>query len=73
MPVSKITNFLSFLNQKKYPFYFFVVAVFFVTYALILSQIKSYTELKKNNFNTFLKYENPARPGPARKKLRPGN
>ena len=57
MPVSKITNFLSFLNQKKYPFYFFVVAVFFVTYALILSQIKSYTELKKNNFNTFLKSE----------------
>ena len=57
MPVTKITNFLSFLNQKKYPFYFFVVAVFFVTYALILSQIKTYTELKKNNFNTFLKSE----------------
>ena len=57
MPVTKITNFLSFLNQKKYLFYFFVMAIFFVTYALILSQIKSYTELKENNLNTFLKSE----------------
>ena len=53
----KITNILSFLNQKKYPFYFFVISVFFLIYALILNQIKSYTKLKENNFNSFLKSE----------------
>ena len=41
----RITNFISFLNQKKYPFYFFVISVFFVIYALLLNQIKSYTKL----------------------------
>ena len=55
MPVSKITNFLSFLNQKKYPFYFFIVVIFFVVYAVILNQIKSYTKFKEGNFNSFLK------------------
>ena len=53
----KITNFISFLNQKKYPFYFFVISVFFVIYALLLNQIKSYTKLKESNFNSFLKSE----------------
>jgi len=53
----RITNFISFLNQKKYPFYFFVISVFFVIYALLLNQIKSYTKLKESNFNSFLKSE----------------
>ena len=53
----KITNFLNFLNQKKYPFYFFMVGVFFVIYAVILNQIKTYTKLKESNFNSFLKSE----------------
>ena len=53
----KITNFLSFLNQKKYPFYFFIIGISFVVYAVILNQIKTYTELKENNFNSFLKSE----------------
>jgi murein DD-endopeptidase MepM/ murein hydrolase activator NlpD len=52
---TKITNFLSFLNQKKYPFYFFIVVIFFVVYAVILNQIKSYTKFKEGNFNSFLK------------------
>jgi murein DD-endopeptidase MepM/ murein hydrolase activator NlpD len=50
----KISNFLSFLNQKKYPFYFFIVMAFFVSYALILNQIKSYTKEREQNFNSFL-------------------
>jgi murein DD-endopeptidase MepM/ murein hydrolase activator NlpD len=54
MLVAKITNFLNFLNQKKYPFYFFIIGVFFLVYALVLNQIKTYTEVKENNFNSFL-------------------
>jgi|TARA_B100001093_G_scaffold510264_1_gene575777 murein DD-endopeptidase MepM/ murein hydrolase activator NlpD len=50
----KIALFFSFLNQKKYPFYFFLIAVFFTMYALVLNQIKSYTKLKEDNFNFFL-------------------
>ena len=57
MLASKITNFISFLNQKKYPFYFFIMIIFFVTYAVVLNQFKSYTQLKENNFNSFLKSE----------------
>ena len=57
MQGTKITNFLSNLNQKKYPFYFFVLAIFFVIYALILNQLKSHTKLKEDNFNSFLKSE----------------
>jgi len=57
MLTTKITNIFNFLNQKKYPFYFFVIIVFFITYGLILNQIKSYTQLKENNFNSFLKSE----------------
>jgi len=57
MVASKITNFISFLNQKKYPFYFFILVVFFVIYAVVLNQFKSYTKLKENNFNSFLKSE----------------
>ena len=50
----KIALFLSFLNQKKYLFYFFLIVVFFVIYALVLNQIKSHADLKENNFNSFL-------------------
>jgi len=42
------------LNKKKYLFNFFLLAVFFIIYALIINQIKSYAKLKENNFNTFL-------------------
>ena len=50
----KIELFYNFLNQKKYPFYFFLISIFFLIYALVLSQIKSYTTLKKDNFSSFL-------------------
>jgi len=42
------------LNKKKYLFYFFLLAIFFAFYALIVSQIKYRTDLKENNFNSFL-------------------
>ena len=51
----KITSFLFFLNKKNYPFFFFLIAVFFLVYSLILSQINSRAKLKENNFNSFLK------------------
>ena len=50
----KIISFFSFSYQKRYPFYFFLITIFFVTYALVLNQIKFHTELKENNFNSFL-------------------
>ena len=53
----KITNFLSFLNQKKYLFYFFIIGICFTVYAVLLNQIKTYTKLKEDNFNYFLKSE----------------
>ena len=46
---------LKFLNQNKYPFNFFILAVFFSVYSLVVNQIKSYTNLTDNNFNFFLK------------------
>jgi murein DD-endopeptidase MepM/ murein hydrolase activator NlpD len=57
MSGAKIINFLNLsqIHKKKYPFYFFLIAVFFLIYALVLSQIKSFTESKENNFNSFLK------------------
>ena len=51
----KIQLILIFLNQKKYLVYFFILAIFFVIYALILNQVKSYTISKENNFNSFFK------------------
>ena len=51
----KITSFLSFINKKKYPFYFFIIGICFVVFAVVLDQIKNYTKLKENNFNYFLK------------------
>jgi murein DD-endopeptidase MepM/ murein hydrolase activator NlpD len=55
--IKKISLFLFFSNQKKYPFYFFLVSIFFLIYALILNEIKVYTKLRENNFNSFLKSE----------------
>jgi len=52
---SKKDSILSFLNQKKYPFYFFSLAVFFSVYSFTINQIKSSTQLRENNFNSFLK------------------
>ena len=57
MPSTKIINFFNFLSQKKYPFYFFIIGVFFTVYTLVLNQIKTYTKLKESNFNSFLKSE----------------
>ncbi len=42
-------------SKKKYLLNFFFLAVFFVIYTLIVNQIKFYTKLKENNFNSFLK------------------
>jgi murein DD-endopeptidase MepM/ murein hydrolase activator NlpD len=55
--IKKISLFLFFSNQKNYPFYFFLVSIFFLIYALILNEIKVYTKLRENNFNSFLKSE----------------
>ena len=57
MSGAKIINFLNLplIYKKKYPFYFFLIAIFFLIYALVLNQIKSFTESKENNFNSFLK------------------
>ena len=50
----KIVSIFTYLNQTRYFFYFFLIATFFIVYALILNQIKSHTTLKENNFNSFL-------------------
>ena len=54
MLASKITNFVSFFNKKKYLFYFFIIAIFFVIYGVIFNQINTHAKLKENNFNSFL-------------------
>ena len=46
---------ISFFNQKKYPLYFFILSLFFIIYVLVVRQIKSFTKVKENNFNSFLK------------------
>ena len=50
----KIVSIFNYLNQTRYFFYFFLIATFFIVYALILNQIKSHATLKENNFNFFL-------------------
>jgi len=50
----KIRSIFNFFNQKKYLFYFFSLIIFFLIYALIINQIKSYTEVKESNFKFFL-------------------
>jgi murein DD-endopeptidase MepM/ murein hydrolase activator NlpD len=68
MSEAKITNFQSLsiyalkkiklifntVDKKKYLVYFIVLAFLFLFYGLIINQIKSYTQLKDNNFNSFL-------------------
>ena len=51
MHTAKITNFLM---KKKYLLYFLFLAIFFLLYTFIISQIKSRIKLKENNFNYFL-------------------
>ena len=51
MHTAKINNFL---KKKNYLFYFLALAVFFAFYYLSINQIKTYNDLKKNNFNSFL-------------------
>ena len=51
MHTAKITNFFM---KKKYLLYFLFLAIFFLLYAFIISQIKSHIKLKENNFNYFL-------------------
>tara|TARA_B110000261_G_scaffold162998_1_gene207908 strand:+ start:130 stop:1428 length:1299 start_codon:yes stop_codon:yes gene_type:complete len=51
MYTAKIT---SFLKQKNYLLYFFVLAIFFVFYSLAVNQIKSYNDLKKKRINSFV-------------------
>jgi murein DD-endopeptidase MepM/ murein hydrolase activator NlpD len=51
MHAAKINNFL---KKKNYLFYFLALAVFFAFYYLAINQIKTYNDLKKNNFNSFL-------------------
>jgi murein DD-endopeptidase MepM/ murein hydrolase activator NlpD len=48
---AKITNFL---KKNNYLFYFLALATFFLFYYLAVSQIKTYNNIKKNNFNSFL-------------------
>ena len=43
------------LGQKKYLFNLSLLTVFFVIYVLIVSFIKSYSQFKINNFESFLK------------------
>jgi len=51
MHTAKITNFFM---KKKYLLYFLFLAIFFLLYTFIISQIKSHIKLKENNFNYFL-------------------
>jgi len=47
----KITNIL---KNRSYFLYFFILAIFFLLYALGVSQIKAYNNSKKNSFNSFV-------------------
>jgi len=52
MLAAKITNFF---KKQKYLLHFLVLVVFFVFYSLGVNQIRLHNNLKKNNFNFFLK------------------
>ena len=52
MLAAKITNFF---KKQKYLLHFLVLVVFFVFYSLGVNQIRLHDNLKKNNFNFFLK------------------
>ena len=47
---AKISNFL---KKKNYLIYFIILAIFFIIYSATVNLLKSYSNLKKNNFNTF--------------------
>jgi hypothetical protein len=51
MNLDKINNFL---QKKNYLLYFAILAIFFLVYSICVSQVKSYNNFKKNNFNSFL-------------------
>jgi len=48
---AKITNYL---KKKNYLSYFLILVIFFLIYSFAVNQIKSYNNLKKDNFNSFL-------------------
>ena len=50
MNLAKINNFL---QKKNYLLYFAILAIFFLVYSICVSQVKSYNNFKKNNFNSF--------------------
>ena len=50
MHIAKISNFF----KKNYLIYFITLAIFFIIYSATVNLLKSYSNLKKNNFNTFL-------------------
>ena len=52
MYTAKINNFL---KKKKYPLYFFILAIFFSVYAFTVNRINSYNTSIKNNFDFFLR------------------
>ena len=51
MYTAKINNFL---KKKKYPLYFFILAIFFSVYAFTVNRISTYNISIKNNFDFFL-------------------
>ena len=51
MHSARINNFL---KKKNYLLYFLILSIFFLIYTLAIYQIKTYNNLKKNNFNSFL-------------------
>ena len=53
--ISKINYVLKSFIRKKYLIYSFFLLLFFTIYVLIINQFKSYSKIKENNFNTFLK------------------
>ena len=52
MYTAKINNFL---KKKKYPLYFFILAIFFSMYAFTVNRINSYNISIKKNFDFFLR------------------
>ena len=49
---------ISFLKQKNYLLYFFILAIFFIFYSLTVNQIKSYNDLTKERINSFVNSKN---------------
>ena len=51
MHTAKITTFL---KRKNYLLYFFILAIFFLLYSLVVNQIKLYNSSKRDNFNSLI-------------------